>query len=140
MINDYLEYLRWGGFPQLKEIPDENAKRRYITDVVVKKILRFDLPVRFNGENPMDLERLYEIFTTEIGQLIEYETLSRDISLSVFRLKNLSQALIAGYLIFYCYNHTKSKRKQGEQEKKSILVHHHSWHINLAPWNNFLRY
>ena len=75
LIHDYLEYLRWGGFPQLKEIPDENERRRYITDVVVKKILRFDLPVRFSGENPMDLERLYEIYTTENGQLIEYENL-----------------------------------------------------------------
>jgi hypothetical protein len=121
LIHDYLEYLRWGGFPQLKEIPDENARRRYITDVVVKKILRFDLPVRFSGENPMDLERLYEIYTTENGQLIEYETLSRDISLSVFRLKHLSQALIAGYLIFYCYNHTKSKRKAGRTGKKVYL-------------------
>ncbi|ETR66942.1 MAG: hypothetical protein OMM_12155 [Candidatus Magnetoglobus multicellularis str. Araruama] len=45
LIHDYLEYLRWGGFPQLKEIPDENARRRYITDVVVKKF--YDLIYQF---------------------------------------------------------------------------------------------
>lgn len=77
----------------------------------MKKILRYDLPARFKGENPIDLERLYEIYASEYGQIIEYNTLARDISISVGRLKRLSEALMAGYLIQYCFNHTRSKRK-----------------------------
>jgi len=117
----YLEYLRWGGFPQLKDLNDDESRRRYIKEVVLKKILRYDLPARFKGENPIDLERLYEIYAGEYGQLIEYNTLARDIGISVGRLKRLSEALMAGYLIQYCFNHTRSKRKSGRIGKKVYL-------------------
>ena len=42
----YLDYLRWGGFPQLKELDDEESRRRYIKEVVVEKILRNDVFLR----------------------------------------------------------------------------------------------
>jgi hypothetical protein len=44
----YLEYLRWGGFLQLKDLDDEESRCRYIKEVVVEKILRYDLPARFS--------------------------------------------------------------------------------------------
>ncbi len=117
----YLDYLRWGGFPQLKDINGEESRRRYIKEVVVEKILRYDLPARFRGENLLDLERLYEIFAGEYGQIIEYDTLARDIGVSVSRLKRLSQALITGYLVQFCFNHTRSRRKAGRTAKKVYL-------------------
>lgn len=117
----YLDYLRWGGFPQLKDLNDDDSRRRYIKEVVLEKILRYDLPARFKGENPLDLERLYGIYADEYGQIIEYKTLSRDIGVSVGRLKALSNALMAGYLMRYCFNHTRSKRKTGRTGKKVYL-------------------
>jgi predicted AAA+ superfamily ATPase len=117
----YLEYLRWGGFPQLKDLDDEESRCRYIKEVVVEKILRYDLPARFRKENPLDIERLYEIFASEYGQIIEYNSLARDIGISVGRLKRLAEALIAGYLVQYCFNHTRSERKSGRTGKKVYL-------------------
>ena len=117
----YLDYLRWGGFPQLKDLKDDEARRRYIKDVVVGKILRYDLPARFVGENPLDIERLYEIYANEYGQLVEYNTLARDIGVSVGKLKRLAQALISGYLVQYCFNYTRSRRKMGRTAKKVYL-------------------
>jgi hypothetical protein len=35
--------LRWGDFPQLKELDDEESRRRHIKEVVVEKILRNDV-------------------------------------------------------------------------------------------------
>jgi hypothetical protein len=81
----YLDYLRWGGFSQLKEIDDEESRRRYIKGVVVEKILRYDLPARFRGENSIDLEMLYGIYASEYGQIVEYNTLARDVGVSVGR-------------------------------------------------------
>ena len=121
LVREYLNYLRWGGFPQLKDIIEDESRRRYIKEVVVKKILRYDLPARFRGENPIDLERLYEIYAAEYGQIIEYNTLARDIGVSTGRLKRLSKALIAGYLVQYCFNHTRSRRKAGRTGKKIYL-------------------
>ncbi|MCK4389113.1 MAG: ATP-binding protein [Desulfobacterales bacterium] len=118
----YLDYLRWGGFPQLKDLSDEDSRRRYVKEVVVEKILRYDLPARFGGENPVDLERLYEIYANEYAQLVEYNTLARDIGLSVGRLRRLTEALIAGYLVQYCFNYTRSKRKAGRTGKKVYLT------------------
>jgi len=117
----YVDYLRWGGFPQLRELNDEESRRRYIKEVVVEKILRYDLPARFGGENPLDLEMLYEIYANEYGQIVEYNTLARDVGVSVGRLKRLTQALMAGYLVHYCYNHTRSQRKSGRTGKKVYL-------------------
>lgn len=117
----YLDYLRWGGFPQLKDLKDDEARRRYVKEVVVEKILRYDLPARFAGENPLDLERLYEIYANEYGQLLEYNTLARDIGVSVGKLKRLAQALISGYLVQYCFNYTRSRRKTGRTAKKVYL-------------------
>ena len=117
----YLEYLRWGGFPQLKELDDEDSRRRYIKEVVVEKILRYDLPARFGGENPIDLEMLYGIYAGEYGQIVEYNTLARDVGVSLGRLKKLTQALMAGYLVLYCFNYTRSKRKSGRTGKKVYL-------------------
>jgi hypothetical protein len=113
--------LRWGGFPQLKELDDEESRRRYIKEVVVEKILRYDLPARFRGENPTDLEMLYGIYASEYGQIIEYNTLARDVGVSVGRLKRLTEALMAGYLVQYCFNYTRSKRKSGRTGKKVYL-------------------
>ena len=92
----YLDYLRWGGFPQLKELDDEESRRRYIKEVVIEKILRYDLPARFGGENPIDLEMLNRIHAGEYGQIVEYSTLARDVGISVRRLKRLTEALMAG--------------------------------------------
>jgi hypothetical protein len=33
-------------------------RRRYTNEIVVEKILRYDLPARFGGENSIDLEML----------------------------------------------------------------------------------
>ncbi len=117
----YLDYLRWGGFPQLKDIGDDAAKQRYINEVVVKKILRYDLPARLKGVNPIDLERLYEILAVEYAQMMEYNTLARDIGISTARIKALSQTLETGYLVHFCFNHTPSKRKAGRPGKKAYL-------------------
>ena len=117
----YLDYLRWGGFPQLNELDDEESRRRYIKEVVVEKILRYDLPARFGGENPIDLEKLYGIYANEYGQIVEYNTLARDVGVSVGRLKKLTEALMAGYLVQYCFNYTRCKRKSGRTGKKVYL-------------------
>ncbi len=117
----YLDYLRWGGFPQLKDVKDDAAKQRYIDEVVVKKILRYDLPARLKGVNPIDLERLYEIFAVEYAQMMEYNTIARDIGISTARIKTLSRALETGYLVHFCFNHTRSKRKAGRTGKKAYL-------------------
>ena len=110
-----------GGFPQLKDLNDEESRRRYIKEVVVQKILRYDLPARFVGQNPMNLERLYEIHASEYAQIMEYDTLARDIGVSVSVLKGLSEALKAGYLVQYCFNHTRSRRKAGRTGNKIYL-------------------
>jgi predicted AAA+ superfamily ATPase len=133
----YLDYLRWGGFPQLKDISEEESRRRYIKEVVVEKILRYDLPARFRGENPLDLERLYEIYAAEYGQIIKYNTLSRDIGVSVGRLKKLSKALLSGYLVQYCFNHTRSRRKTGRTGKKVYLSTSSLAAYRYGPLNNF---
>ena len=66
----YLDYLRWGRSPQLKDLSEEDSMSRYVKEVVVEKILRYDLPARFGGENPADLERLYEIYEArELAQM-----------------------------------------------------------------------
>jgi predicted AAA+ superfamily ATPase len=117
----YLKYLRWGGFPQLKELGDEESRRRYIKEVVIEKVLRYDLPARLGGENPIDLEMLYGIYADEYGQIVEYSTLGRDVGVSVVRLKRLTKALMAGYLLQYCFNYTRSKRKSGRTGKKVYL-------------------
>ncbi|OQY11032.1 MAG: hypothetical protein B6I30_07835 [Desulfobacteraceae bacterium 4572_187] len=134
----YLDYLRWGGFPQLKELSDDESKRRYIKEVVVEKILRYDLPARFRNENPVDLEMLYGIYANEYGQIVEYSTLARDVGVSVGRLKKHTRALMAGYLVQYCFNHTRSKRKSGRTGKKvylstSSLAAHRYGPLDLFP-------
>ncbi|MBE9504133.1 MAG: hypothetical protein IME96_08155, partial [Proteobacteria bacterium] len=53
--------------------------------VVVEKILRYDLPARFGGENPIDLEMLYGMYASEYAQIVEYNTLARDVGVSVGR-------------------------------------------------------
>jgi len=89
--------------------------------VVVEKIVRYDLPARFGGENPIDLEMLYGIYANEYGQIVEYNTLARDVGVSVVRLKRLTEALMTGYLVQYCFNYTSSKRKAGRTGKKVYL-------------------
>jgi len=137
LTRTYLDYLRWGGFPQLKDISEEESRRRYIKEVVVEKILRYDLPARYRGENPLDLERLYEIYAWEYGQVIEYNTLARDIGVSVNRLKRLSEALISGYLVQFCFNHTRSRRKAGRTGKKVYLSTPSLAAHRYGPLDNF---
>ena len=82
--------------------------------------MRYDLPARFGGENPIDLEMLYGIYASEYGQIVEYNTLARDVGISVGRLKRLTEALMTGYLVQYCFNYTRSKKNLEGQGKKYI--------------------
>jgi predicted AAA+ superfamily ATPase len=105
--------------------------------VVVEKILRYDLPARFGSENPIDLERLYGIYAGEYGQIVEYNTLARDVGISVGRLKRLTEALMAGYLVQYCFNYTRSKRKYGRTGKKVYLSTPSLAAHRYGPLDNF---
>lgn len=63
-----------------------------------------------------------EIYAAKYGQIIKYNTLSMDIGVSVGGLKQLTKALISGYFVQYCFNHTRSRRKAGRTGKWTLLL------------------
>jgi len=85
----------------------------------------------------MDLEMLYGIYSNEYGQIVEYNTLARVVGVSVGRLKRLTASLMAGYLVQYCYNYTRSKRKSGRTGKKVYLSSPYLAAYRYGPLDTF---
>jgi uncharacterized protein len=121
--HEFVEYLYKGAFPELVQEEDDERVRRYISDLVVKKIIYRDIPA------------IFEIRRRDI--LFELFRYSCDTSASLFDIQNLAKVFNAHYetitsYLFYLRSafllrvaetYTLIPAKRARKNKKLYVIH-----------------
>ena len=104
--NALLEYINWGGFPEIVLAKDERRKelllKQYFDDVLFK-----DVAIRHNVRDINMLRKIASYLLTQTGSLISYNRLAKQFCVSLDLAKLYCQYLQEAYLVdfssFYSY-------------------------------------
>ncbi len=86
-------------FPETVEWEDELAIKDYLRSTIIDKIVKTDLPEKFEQVNKELLFRLLEIFYSEPGIYLDYDSLSKNLRISKNTLSSHIYYLEFAYLI-----------------------------------------
>ena len=97
---------------------DRDIIRKYIRETVVEKILYRDIPTMLPIKDVGVLAAVFGLIAEDPGQLLELNSLSRDIGISRNTLSNYLHYLEEAYLVRKLYNFSRNKRKTERKLKK----------------------
>lgn len=91
-------YLILGGFPEVALLDDPQALDLLRIDVV-DRVLKRDMVALFNVRNVLDLERLFVYLCMHTGEVMNRQTLARDLGVTASTVDNHLQALELAHLL-----------------------------------------
>ena len=117
ILRQFNQYLLCSGFP---EVVDENEEfiEKYIKENVIEKTIYRDIPQVFPIKNPEVLEEILNIILLNPGQIINVESLGKDIGISRRTLSLYLNYLEKSFLIKKVYNFSINIRKSQRKLKK----------------------
>ncbi len=114
----FKEYALTQGFPELVGTKDKDIIKKYVMESIVQKAVYRDIPTLFRVRDVSVVESLLNIFMEEPGQLVELNSLSKDLNISRQTLANYLAYLEKAFLIRKLYNFSRSMRKVERKLKK----------------------
>lgn len=114
----FKEYSITQGFPELVGIRDREIVKKYVMESIVEKTVYRDIPTLFRVRDVSVVESLLKLFMEEPGQLVELNSLSKDLNISRQTLSLYLTYLEKAFLIKKLYNFSRSKRKVERKLKK----------------------
>ncbi len=118
----FIKYLKFGSFPELVGINDEEIAKEYIKNNVVEKILYKDLPQAFGLTDTELLSALLEIVIRNPGMLLNYASISRDLERDQRTIANYLGYLEFGLIIRFLFNFRGSPLSTRRKMKKVYPV------------------
>jgi len=115
------EFVRWGGFPEIAFIKDNNTKKE-ILENYYKNILYHDIIPRFGIKNIDKTEKLAHYLLSNIGKPFSYNKLSKLIALSDKTVKEYTNYFSKAYLLFELKHFDFSIKKQINTPKKVYAI------------------
>ena len=112
------EFLYTQGFPELADIKDREAIRKYIREGIVDKVIYKDIPQLFKVEDVSVLESLLGLFMDEPGQLVDLSSLASVLKITRQTLSSYIRYLEDSQLLRKLYNYSKNGRKTERKLKK----------------------
>ncbi len=119
---EFSEYAR-KPFPEITGWKDELLIRKYIRESVLDKVLRSDLPARFKGINEELLLKLVEMFYSQPGMLLSYDSLASEMKVSRKTLAKHIFYLEFAYLIRRVRNF-RSRQFMASRKMQKIYPYH----------------
>ncbi|MFH1072849.1 MAG: ATP-binding protein, partial [Nanoarchaeota archaeon] len=98
------QFYQSGGFPELIAITDREIAKRYFRETIIEKLIYKDIPQLFKIENPSVLEAILNIIISNPGQLMDLQSLSREIGISRQTLASYLSYLEKAFLVIKLYN------------------------------------
>ena len=121
--NQFKEYLFKGAFPEIIKEKNEEFIRKYITDIVVKKIIFEDIPEIYRIERKSTLYELYKYICKESSNLFEMKNLSGLFNLNIDTVSKYLLYLDLSYLTKKSEIYSKSIATRIRKLKKFYVVH-----------------
>src|SRR3989344_7941899 len=98
IIENFKQFLISGGFPELINSKEDEA-RKYINEGVVDKIIYKDLPDVFEVKNSTLMKSIFNVIYNDPGQIIEIQELSKELGVSRQLVSNYLEYLEQAFLI-----------------------------------------
>ena len=124
ILKEFNKYLICNGFP---EIINENKEviEKYIKDNVIDKIIYKDIPQIVSIKEPAILGQIYTIILNDPGEIVNIESLAKELKISRQTISLYLDYLEKSFLIKKLYNFSKNIRKTQRGLKKyypSIII------------------
>lgn len=121
--HEFLEYLYKGAFPELVNEDNESVIRKYIKELVVKKIIYRDIPTIFEIRRKDLLFELFRYVCSDSSNLFEIKNLCNIFKANYETVSNYLFYLQSAFLIRIAESYSKSPAKRMRRNKKIYVVH-----------------
>lgn len=115
------EHINYGGYPKVVTVEDSELKKTILQDLYETMILK-DIARTFAIENIKSLEEFSKYLAINIGGLISYENISKDIKISFQSLKKYLDAMEKSYLIIRINPFYKNKINEIKKQPKIYFI------------------
>ena len=119
----FIEYLYKGAFPELVQEEDGVVIRKYIHDLVVKKIIYRDIPAIFDVRRPDLLLSLFRYACSTSSQLFDIQNLAKHFGVHAETIANYLWYLQSAFLIRIAEPYTASPAKRARRNRKLHVSH-----------------
>jgi predicted AAA+ superfamily ATPase len=97
-----------GGLPEIINEPDSMKIDKYISDLIMDKVIFIDIPAVFKIEEPALLKELFKIISSNPGMICDYESLANDLKRDRKTISNYLLYLEKAFLIRKIYNYSNN--------------------------------
>jgi predicted AAA+ superfamily ATPase len=121
--HEFIEFLYKGAFPELAQEEDGAVIRRYIHDLVVKKIIYRDIPAIFDVRRPDLLLALFRYACSTSSQLFDIQNLAKHFGVHGETIANYLWYLQSAFLIRAAEPYSNSPAKRARRNRKLFVSH-----------------
>lgn len=118
LLRQFQSYILTQGFPELLNVKDKEALKKYLHESIIEKIIYKDIPQMFKIKDISVVRAILDIFMEDPGQQVELSTLASELQLSRPTLSLYLGYLEKSFLIRKLYNFSRNKRKSERKLKK----------------------
>jgi hypothetical protein len=116
------EFLLTQGFPELIGESDKEFIKKYISEGIIDKVLYKDLQRMFKIKDMAGFESVAKIIMDDPGQIIEANSLAKQLGLQRVVVSNYLNLLEKSFLVKRLFNFSKNERKSARKLKKYYPV------------------
>lgn len=121
--HEFLEYLYKGAFPEIVHENDSVLIRKYIHDLVIKKIIYQDIPATFDVRRRDILNEIFRYACETSSGLFDIQNLSRIFGVHYETVTSYLFYLRASFLVRVAESWTGSPAKRARRNKKLYVIH-----------------
>lgn len=107
----FLDYLNWGGYPEVA-LTMEHEKKALILKDIVKTYIEKDIALFLKIENIAGFNNLIKILSSQIGNLLNRDELSATLGISKETVKKYLDILVGTYIFSFLPPFFTNKRKE----------------------------
>ncbi len=115
---EFVDYQRTQGFPELVGNTDREFIVKYLSEGIVDNVVYKDLPTAYKIRDVGLLKQLASIVIGQPGQLLDIQSLSRDLNSSRQTISSYLSYLEDSFLVIKLYNYSKNLIKRERKLKK----------------------
>ena len=121
IINMLLEYIEYGGFPEVTIIDNSEVKKElvknYFNDIIIK-----DVAKRYKIRNISQMEQISVELLSNISDVASLRSISRAYNIGIGTVERYFKYLSDSYLFISLEKYSYSKRKQNKSLKKIYSI------------------
>jgi predicted AAA+ superfamily ATPase len=121
--SEFIDYIYKGAFPEMIHEKDDKIIRKYVSEIVVNKILFRDIPNIFNIRRKKLLSEIMRYVSNNSSNLFEIKNLCNIFDADYETVSNYLFYLQSSFLIKISENYSGSIAKRMRRNKKIYVVH-----------------